>query len=205
MIGVTVELGKDEIKNISQALKGHAEAAERAIIRTRNDVVERGMPKLTKHISKTYNISRDDLTNGKQFSSEKSKNLIKAKKTNSIHQSPRIEARGSHLTLMRFVQENKPNKKGVVSKMVKVKVKKGRAKKMGKTTFINTDRNGNLQVFQRRSDSRKINKLLKTTSVAFMANNENVKPQMQDDIKVLLDKRSAHYIKQELKKIKGVK
>lgn len=204
---IEIKIAEKEIENIKSALKGHPEAMERAIIRTRNDVAERGMPKVVSAIRKKYNIKKEDLLNGKQYSSEKSRNLIKFKKTNSINQIPSIEIRGSLLTLVRFAEENKPNKKGVVSKQVKVKVKKGRAKKLSKYTFIQTVK-GHNQILARRQGSREIYKLLKTTSVAHMANNKEVQITAMDGksgINTLLEKRSQHYINQELRKIKGDK
>ena len=203
MAGIEIGIDDTALEKVYQALKKYPKAAERAMVRLTNEAVTKANGELLKRIPKKYNITKGDLQGGTKYASEASNNLIKAKKINSLNQTAKIEIRGSNLTLIRFVQENKPNKKGVVSQRVFAKVKKGRKKGFGKTTFIQTDKHGNPQVFQRRSGSRKINRLLKTTSVAHMAAKEEIATSVQDAAKEKFEKRSQHYIERELKKIKG--
>ena len=203
MAGIEISVDDTELERVYKALKKYPKSAERAMVGLINEAVTKGNGELLKQIPKKYNISKGDLQGGKKYKSEASNNLIKAKKINSLNQTAKVEVRGSGLTLIRFAQENKPNKKGVVSRIVKVKVKKGRAKKFGKTTFIQTDRSGNPQVFARRTGERKIYKLLKTTSVAHMAAKDEIVSKVQEAAKEKFEKRSQHYIDRELKKIKG--
>ena len=149
-----------------------------------------------------YNIPKSDLQGGSKYKGEQSNNLVKAKKISSLHQQAKVEARGGLLTLQRFVT-NERTPSHITREMVKVKVKKGKAKKMGRYAFLQNDQSGNLQVFKRRSGKRKIDRLLKTTSVAFMASNDEIAPKVQDAIQDKLDKRVEHYIDREMKKIKG--
>ena len=203
MAGIEIGIDDTELEKVYQALKKYPKSAERAMVRLTNEAVTKANSELLTQIPKKYNITKGDLQGGTKYKSEASNNLIKAKKISSLQQQAKVEVRGSMLTLIRFAQENKPNKKGVVSKRVFVKVKKGRKKGFGKTTFIQTDKYGNTQIFQRRSGSRKINRLLKTTSVAHMAAKEEIATSVQEAATKKFESRSQHYIERELKKIKG--
>lgn len=200
-----IEIGIDDsdLNKIYNALRKYPKKAEQAVIRTKNDTAQRAFTPLKRLISAQYNIAQNKLSGGTQYKGESSNNLIKVIKSNSINIDPTIRARGSNLTLYRFVKGNKQprNKKG--KGYVTVRVKKDKTFKMGRIVFIQNDpKSGNPQVFMRYSDSRKIRRLLKTTSVAHMTANKEVAPKVQEEALQIMKKRSEHYINQALKGIK---
>lgn len=206
MAGIEIGVDDSELENIYQALKKYPKAAEKAIIRTKNDTAKRTLTPLKKLITSQYNIKQKDLMGGNQYKGETSNNLLKVINTNSINSNSGIRARGGHLTLYRFIRGNKMprNKKG--KGYVTVQVHKGGTKKMSRYNFVQYGKGGALQVFQRPSNSRNIRRLLKTTSIAHMVSNEKVAPKAMEQAQEILKKRSEHYINQELKKIgKGKK
>lgn len=203
MAGIEIGVDDAELEKIYEALKKYPKKAERAIIRTKNDTAQRTLTPMKELISSRYNIAKNKLTGGSEYAGESSNNLIKAIKTNSINLDSAIRARGGYLTLHRFVKGNKQprNKKG--KGYVNVQVKKGNSVEMGNTTFIQHDPKSNHpQVFQRRSNSRTIRRLLKTTSVAHMLSNENIAPKVQESALEIMKKRAEHYLERELKSIK---
>lgn len=203
MAGIYISVDDAELEKIHKALEKYPKKAERAIIRTKNDTAQRTLTPLKKLISSRYNIAQGKLTGGGEYAGESSNNLIKVIKTNSINLDSAIRARGGYLTLHRFVKGNKKprNKRG--KGYVSVQVTKGKTTKMGNTTFIQHDPKSNHpQVFQRRSNSRNISRLLKTISVAHMASNENIAPKVQESALEIMKKRSEHYLERELKSIK---
>ena len=202
MAKITIEADEKSLKRLKSALEKYPKAAETAMIRLMNEAVTKGSGELLKLIPQKYNIKKSDLQGGSRYKSEQSNNLVKAKKISSLHQQAKVEVRGGLLTLQRFITNTrKPSH--ITREILKVKVKKGKAKSLGKYAFLQNDESGNLQVFQRRSNSRKISRLMKTTSVAFMASNEEIAPKVQEAINDKLEKRVEHYIDMELKKIKG--
>ena len=203
MAQIDISVDDSELNKIYDALKKYPKKAEKAIIRTKNDTAQRAFTPLKRLISAQYNIAQSKLSGGTYYKGESSNNLIKVIKTNSINLDSAIRARGSLLTLYRFVKGNKKprNKKG--KGYVSVRVKKDKTYKMGRVVFIQNDpRSGNPQVFMRYSNSRKIRRLLKSTSVAHMAANKDIAPKVQQEALEIMKKRSEHYLNQELKKIK---
>lgn len=203
MAGIDIKVDDAELEKVYQALKKYPKAAERAIIRTKNDTAQRTLAPLKRLVTSQYSVKQKDLTGGSQYKGESSNNLLKVIKSNNINADSAIRARGSKLTLYRFVRGNKMprNKKG--KGYVTVQVKKGGAKTMSRYNFIQYGKGGALQLFQRHSNSRKISRLLKTISIAHMVSNENVAPKAMEQAQEILKKRSQHYIDMELKKIKG--
>ena len=202
MAGIEIGIDDAELEKIYNALKKYPAKAETAIIRTKNDTAQRTLTPLKRAITAKYSIKQNALMGGDAYKGESSNNLIKVIKTNSINLDAGIRVRGSNLTLYRFVKGNKQprNKKG--KGYVNVQVKKGGAKKMSRYNFIQYGTGGQLQIFQRHSNSRKISRLLKTTSVAHMASNKDVAPKVQEAALETIKKRSEHYINQALKSIK---
>ena len=203
MAGIEIGIDDAELERVYHALKKYPKSAEKAIIQTKNDTAQRTLTPLKRLISAQYNIKQKDLAGGSQYKGESSNNLLKVIKSNSVNINSGIRARGSNLTLYRFVRGNKMprNKKG--KGYVTVQVHKGGTKKMSRYNFIQYGKGGAVQVFQRRSNSRKISRLLKTTSIAHMTSNKNVAPKAMEQAQEILKKRSQHYIERELKKIKG--
>ena len=204
MAGIEIGIDDRELEKIYTALKQYPKKAEKAIIRTKNDTAQRTLTPMKKLISARYNIAQSKLTGGSEYAGESSNNLIKVIKTNNINLDAAIRARGGYLTLHRFVKGNKlpTTKKGKRRKNpVSVQVKKGKTSKMGNTIFIQQDpKSKHPQVFQRRSNSRNISRLLKTISVAHMASNENIAPKVQEAALEIMKKRSEHYLERELKR-----
>lgn len=203
MAGIEIGIDDSELEKVYQALKKYPKSAERAIIRTKNDTAQRTFTPLKRLITSQYNIKQKDLSGGTQYKGETSNNLIKVIKSNNINLDSGIRARGGSLTLYRFVRGNKQPRNTKGKGYVTVQVKKGKTMKMTRYNFIQYGNGGALQTFNRRSNSRKINRLLKTTSVAQMVSNDNVAPKAMEQAQEILKKRSQHYIERELKKIKG--
>lgn len=204
MAQVDITIDDRELQKIYDGLKEHEEVARKAIISAVNRTVKSANTELQRHISKNYNIKRQDLNGGSQYKGERSNNLIKVKNATTRDFNASIEVRGGLLTLYRFVQgNNQPtNKKGT---RVRVKVKKGKTLKMSNVNFINYPRGNknNLQIFQRHKSGRDISRLLKTISIAHMASNEKVIEPTQAKANETLQKRAAHELEYRLKKIKG--
>ena len=203
MAGIEIGIDDTELEKVYQALKKYPKVAEKAIIRTKNDTAQRTLTPLKRLITSQYSIKQKDLTGGTQYKGESSNNLLKVIKSNNINIDSGIRARGSNLTLYRFVRGNKMPRNTKGKGYVTVQVKKGKTAKMSRYNFIQYGKGGALQVFQRPSNSRKIRRLLKTTSIAHMVSNENVAPKAMEQAQEILKKRSQHYIERELKKIKG--
>lgn len=202
--GITFSIDDRELKRIYDGLKSHEEVAKKAVVAALNRTVQTTNSKMQSYIIKTYNIKKADLNGGNQYKGESSNNLIKVKKANYGKLNASVEIRGGYLTLYRFAQGDKQptNKKGA---RVKVKVSKGKARKMSNVNFINYPRGNknNLQIFQRHRDSRDISRVLKTISVAHMAGNEKVAEPTQKIANETLQKRATHELERGLQKIKG--
>ena len=205
MAGIDISIDDAELEKVYQALKKYPKAAERAIIRTKNDTAQRTLTPLKRLVVAKYNIKQGDLMGGSQFEGESSNNLLKVIKSNSVGGDSGIKARGSNLTLYRFVKGNKMPRNTKGKGYVTVQVKKGGAKRLSRYNFIQRvgKKKKTLQVVQRHSDSRKIRRLLKTTSIAHMVSNEDVAPKAMEKAQEILKTRSQHYIERELKQIKG--
>ncbi len=205
MAGIEIGIDDTELEKVYQALKKYPKVAEKAIIRTKNDTAQRTLTPLKRLITSQYSIKQKDLTGGTQYEGETSNNLLKVIKSNNINLDAGIRARGSNLTLYRFVKGNKMPRNTKGKGYVTVQVKKGNTQKMSRYNFIQRvgKKKKTLQVVQRHSDSRKIRRLLKTTSIAHMVSNKNVAPKAMEQAQEILKKRSQHYIERELKKIKG--
>lgn len=204
MAEVSIKVDDRELQKIYNGLKEHEEVARKAIISAVNRTIQSTNTELQRHITKNYNLKRQDLNGGSKYKGESSNNLIKVKKATTSNFSASVEVRGGLLTLYRFAQGNKQptNKKGA---RVRVKVKKGKAAKMSNVNFINYPRGNknNLQIFQRHKSSRDISRLLKTISVAHMASNEKVVEPTQKKANETLQKRAEHELQYRLSKIKG--
>lgn len=201
MAGIEIGVDDAELERVYKALKKYPKSAERALIRTVNDTAQRTLAPLKTEITSKYNIKKKDLSGGSAYKSEGSNNLIKVKKVNNLQQNAKIEVRGSSLTLRRFVKGSKtPSHK--TRKLVMVQVKKGKVATLNNRTFLQNT-HGSLQIMSRRSGERRISRLLKTTSTAQMASNEEVSNAVQEKSQEVLKKRADHYIELELKKIKG--
>ena len=198
---VSVSVDDAELARIYNALKDHPKAAEKAAIRTLNDTAQRTVTPLKTEITAKYSIKKSDLNGGSAYASESSNNLIKVKKVNSLQQTAGIEVRGGSLTLQRFVKGSK-TPSHIRRKNVVVQVKKGNVVTLNNQTFLQYA-HGSLQVMSRKSDERKISRVLKTTSTAQMASNEEVSNAVQEKSQEIMRKRAEHYIELELKKIKG--
>ena len=201
MAGIDISVDDAELERVYKALKKYPKSAERALIRTVNDTAQRTVAPLKTEITAKYNIKKKDLSGGSAYKSESSNNLLKVKKVNNLQQNAKIEVRGSSLTLQRFVKGSKtPSHK--TRKPVTVQVKKGKVATLNNRTFLQYT-HGSLQIMSRRSGERRISRLLKTTSTAQMASNEEVSNAVQEKSQEVLKKRADHYIDLELKKIKG--
>ena len=201
MAGVEIGVDGAELERVFKALKKYPKSAEKALIRTVNDTAQRTVAPLKTEITAKYNIKKKDLSGGNAYKSENSNNLIKVKKVNNLQQNAKIEVRGSSLTLQRFVKGEK-TPSHIRRKNVVVQVKKGNAATLNNRTFLQYA-HGSIQVMSRRSGERHISRLLKTTSTAQMASNDEVSKAVQEKSQEVLKKRADHYIELELKKIKG--
>lgn len=201
MAQVDVKIDDKELNKIYSALKKYPKVAKGATISALNRTVSSANAELQRNITKIYNIKKSDLSGGSKYQSEQSNNMIKVKKANASNLNAYIEARGSRLTLYRFVRGSgtPDNRKG---KRVSIRVKKGKTFKLSRTTFIQYGKGGALQIFSRKSGNRRIERLLKTTSIAHMAAKEEVIKPTQEKAQETLKKRVEHEIEHRLSKIK---
>lgn len=201
MAEVDLKIDDAELNKIYSALKKYPKQVKSASISAVNRTINSANTELQKNITKIYNIKKGDLSGGKKYKSEKSNNMIEVKKANNSNPSAYIRVRGSHLTLYRFVRGAgvPDNRKG---KRVTVRVKKANTVKLSRTTFIQQAKGGAFQIFGRKNGSRKIERLLKTTTVAHMASKKEVLEKTQQKAQETLKKRVEHEIEYRLNKIK---
>lgn len=195
---VDLKIDARQLDKLAKALSRNQKEMKASVISALNKSLSSVNTALQREITQKYNITKGELSGGKQYKSYKSNNLIRLKKASSSNTDARIEVRGSTLTLGRFLRSqqtpisHRGKTIGQIRKIPtpKVMVYKGRSRSTAAHTFT-ARKNGVTHVFER--DGNDVD-MAHTLSTAQMASNPDVAEKVQKLASEIIDKK----VEQEL-------
>lgn len=205
-----LEIDERQMQKMQYALRKYPEECNKGLASALNKTLSKANTVLQNGITSTYNIKKQDLTEGNQFRSESSKNLLKLHKAKPQDLSAGIIVRSSRLSFnvkRNMVSPTEPKShRGKTMKQIKriappkVKVRKGKSIKF-KHGFVAKGKGNTVALFSREKDDRRM-KMHHTLSTVHMTKEQDIRRKAQTTVDESLSQNVEREINFRLEKVR---